>query len=410
MPRLPLHSKLGFSFALTAVLALVLPESGHAAEPIRLAVSADMSGPYVDTTGPGQTVAAQLAIEDFGRMALCRPIELLSADDGNKPDIASSTARRWFDAESVAAIIGGGNSATALGILTVAREKNRAFMIVGAGNPDFAGKNCSPISTQWAFDTYAQAATTGQYLVKQARAETWFFLTADYAFGHALERDTSRVVVENGGKVLASIKSPLGTFDFSSYLVRAQASGESIIGLAIAGQDLIGAVKQASEFGVGRGASAQRLAGLSLLSSDIVGMGLENAQGLIASEAFYWDLDEGTRAFTKRFMERRPGKMPNMLHAHVYSAVTHYLKAVTVVGSTDARAVVAKMKATPVDDFVNKSIRVREDGRVLNNMHVIRVKAPAQSKGPFDVVDVVASLPGEQVFRSAAEGGCAVPN
>lgn len=394
---------------LTLVLgSLFAGAPAHAQTPVKLAISADMSGPYVDTTGPGQTVAAQLAIEDFGGKVLGRPIQLLSADDGNKPDIASANTRRWIESEGIDAIVGGGNSATALAILTVAREKNRAFLIVGAGNPDFAGKNCSPISTQWAFDTFAQAATTGQYLTGQAGGGSWFFITADYAFGHALERDTTRIVRETGGKVLGAIKSPLGTFDYSSFLLQAQASGAKTVGLAIAGQDLINAVKQAGEFGVGRGQSAQRLAGLSLFSSDIPGIGLQNAQGLIASESFYWDRDEGTRAFTKRFMEQRPGRMPNMLHAHVYAAVAHYLKAVQATGTTDARTVTAKMKEVLVEDFVNKDVRIREDGRVLNSMHVIRVKEPARSSGPFDVVDVVATLPGEQVFRSMAEGGCQV--
>lgn len=375
-------------------------------KPLIIGVSGDMSGPYIDTTGPGQVVAAELAVEDFGGRVLGRPILIKVADDQNKPDIASGNARRWFDVEGVEVIAGGGNSTTAFAILNVARTANRAFLIAGAGNPDFTGKECSSISTQWAYDTFAQATATGAYLSHNGDANSWFFITADYAFGHALERDTTRVVKAASGRVAGSVRAPLGTADYSSFLLQAQSSRANVIGLALGGQDLINAIKQAHEYDVTNANRGVRIAGLSLLSNDIPGLGLQAAQGLVASESFYWDRTEETRAWTRRYWAKRPGKLPNMIQVGVYSAVLHYLKAVQAGGTTDATIVTAKMKELPVNDFNLSGVHIRSDGRVLNPMYVLRVKAPAASTGPFDVQEVLATIPGEKVFRSAEESGC----
>ena len=376
----------------------------EAPKPFVIGVSGDFSGPYIDVSGPGQLISAQLAVEDFGGKVLGRPIVLRSADDQNRPDIASANARRWFDVDGAEAVVGGGNSTTAFAVLTAARQAGRTFLVVGAGNPDFSGKECSPISTQWAYDTHAQAAATGAYLSRGA-AGSWFFITADYAFGHALERDTGQAVTAAGGRVLGSVRAPLGTSDFSSFLLQAQGSRASVIGLAVAGQDLINAIKQAGEFGL-VSTGGQRLAGLSLMSNDIVGIGLSSAEGLVASESFYWDRTEETRAWTRRFHARLKDRIPNMVHAATYSAVLHYLRAVEAAGTADARIVNARMRDMPVNDFNNRNVRIRRDGRVLNPMYILRVKAPAASKDRFDVQEVVATLPAEQVFRSAEEAGC----
>lgn len=376
----------------------------EAPKPFVIGVSGDFSGPYIDVSGPGQLISAQLAVEDFGGKVLGRPIVLRSADDQNRPDIASANARRWFDVDGAEAVVGGGNSTTAFAVLTAARQAGRTFLVVGAGNPDFSGKECSPISTQWAYDTHAQAAATGAYLSRGA-AGSWFFITADYAFGHALERDTGRAVTAAGGRVLGSVRAPLGTSDFSSFLLQAQGSRASVIGLAVAGQDLINAIKQAGEFGL-VSTGGQRLAGLSLMSNDIVGIGLSSAEGLVASESFYWDRTEETRAWTRRFHARLKDRIPNMVHAATYSAVLHYLRAVEAAGTADARTVNARMRAMPVNDFNNQNVRIRRDGRVLNPMYILKVKSPRASKDRFDVQEVVATLPAEQVFLSAEEAGC----
>ena len=378
------------------------------AEPFVIGVSADMSGPYVDTTGPGQIVAAEMAVEDFGGKVLGRPVVIYSIDDQNKTDVAAANARKWFDVDGVEAIVGGGNSAAAFAILNIAREAKRTFLVAGAGNPDFAGKECSPISTQWAYDTFAQATATGAYLSRDASAKKLFFITTDYAFGHALERDTTQVVMNSGGDVAGSVRVPLGTADFSSLLLQAQASGADVIGFAVAGQDLVNALKQAGEFGIGPDANGQQLAGLSLFSSDLPGLGLETARGLIASESFYWARNDQTRAWSKRFFERRPRRIPNMLHAGVYSAVLHYLKSVEALGNTDAIAVNTHMRETPVNDFNNTDVRIRDDGRVMNPMYVLRVKRPDQVTEEFDVQEILGVVAPETAFRSRDASGCEI--
>jgi branched-chain amino acid transport system substrate-binding protein len=384
------------------------PARAQAPRPFVIGLTADMSGPFVDFSGPGQVVAAEMAVQDFGGSVLGRPIRILSADDQNKADIASATARRWFDVEGAEAIVGGGNSSCALAILNVARSASRSFMISAAGNPALSGTECSPVSTHWAYDTYAQATATGTYLTEKP-GEGWFFVTSDYAFGHALERDATAVVQKLGGKVLGSVRAPLGTPDFSSFLLQAQAAKARTIGLAVAGHDLINIIKQAGEFGVGASGSGQRLAGLTLFSSDLPGLGLQAAQGLVSTESFYWDRNEETRAWTRRFHEKRPGKIPNLSHAGVYSAVLHYLKAVQAVGSADAVKVNLQMRKTPVDDFNNKNVAIRPDGRVMHPMYVLRAKAPSASKGAFDVQDILATVPPEQAFRAADQAGCKLP-
>lgn len=393
-------------FVAGAAASMLAPRArAQAPKPFIIGLTADMSGPFVDFSGPGQVVAAEMAVQDFGGSVLGRPIRILSADDQNKADIASATARRWFDVEGAEALVGGGNSSCALAILNVARSAGKSFMISAAGNPAFSGADCSPVSTHWAYDTYAQATATGTHLTDRS-GESWFFVTSDYAFGHALERDAAAVVQKLGGKVAGSVRAPLGTPDFSSFLLQAQASKARTIGLAVAGHDLINIIKQAGEFGVGAAGSGQRLAGLTLFASDLPGLGLQAAQGLVSAESFYWDRSDETRAWTRRFHEKRPGKIPNLSHAGVYSAVLHYLKAVRTVGSADAVRVNEQMRKVPVDDFNNRNVTIRPDGRVMHPMYVLRVKAPAASKGPFDVQEVLATVPPEQAFRTADQAGC----
>lgn len=395
------------AFAAGASALFATRASAQASTPFLIGLTADMSGPYVDFSGPGQVVAAELAIQDFGHSVLGRPVRVISADDQNKADIASTTARRWFDVDGVEAIVGGGNSSCALAILNVARRAGKSFMISAAGSPALSGSECSPVSTHWAYDTYAQATATGAYLTQAG--DSWFFVTSDYAFGHALERDATTVAQKLGGKVVGGVRAPLGTPDFSSFLLQAQASKAKTIGLAVAGADLVNIIKQAGEFGVGGTGSGQRLAGLTLFSSDIPGLGLQVAQGLVSTESFYWDRNDETRAWTKRFHEKRPGKIPNLSHAGVYSAVLHYLKAVQAVGSADAIKVNERMRNALVDDFNNKGVAIRPDGRVMHPMYVLRVKEPSASRGSFDVQEILATVPPVDAFRSVEQAGCKLP-
>ena len=391
------------SFLAAAPLAFAGARQSRAqgTTPFRIAVSGDMSGMYQDVSGPGQVVAVRMAVQDVGGYVLGRPIEVLSADDQNKADVASATVRRWFDEEDVAAIVGGGNSSTAAAILGVARDKHKPFMIVAAGNPEFTRSLCSPISTQWAYDTYSAAASTGRFL--SSKGGSWFFITADYAFGHALERDVTSVVSEAGGRVVGSVKVPLNTADWSSALLAAQSSGAETIGLAVAGTDLIGAVKQAGEFGL---TGTHRVAAMIALVSDIVPMGVAAAQGLIASESFYWDRDAASRAWTVRWTSQRPGKVPNMFQAYAYTAALHYLRAVQAAGTDDGPTVVAAMKRMPVDDFNNHAVVIRADGRVMNPTFILRVKKPSDMAGQFDVFDVLGEVPGAQLYRPADVAAC----
>jgi len=371
---------------------------------IRIGVLSDMSSLYSDLAGKGSQIAAQMAVEDFGGKAAGLPVEVVSADHQNKADVGSNLARQWLDVEKVDAIVDVPNSSVALAVSEVVKGKNKVFLASGPATTDLTGKSCTPNTIHWTYDTWALANGTGKEAVK-AGNDTWFFLTADYAFGHALERDVTSVVQAAGGKVLGTVRHPLNAPDFSSFLLQAQQSKSKIVGLANAGGDTITAIKQASEFGLVKG--GQKLAGLLLFISDIHALGLEIAQGLVLTDSFYWDRSDQTRAFSRRFAERHGGKMPTQVQAGVYSAVLHYLKAVdTVKGAQDGAAVVAKMKELPTEDPVYGKGQVRADGRKIHPMGLYEVKAPAASKGPWDYYTLVREIPAEEAFRPLAESEC----
>ncbi len=370
---------------------------------IKIGVLNDQAGPYADVGGNGSVVAAKLAVEDFGGKLLGKRIEVIAADHQNKPDIASAIARQWIDTEHVDLIADGASSSAALAIQEVARDRGRVFIVSGAASSDFTGKACSPTGFHFTYDTYALANGTAKALVKQG-GDTWFFLTADYAFGHALERDTAAFVVAGGGKVLGSVRHPLNTSDFASALLQAQASKAKVIGLANAGADTINSIKQSAEFGIVRG--GQRLAGLLVFITDVHALGLQAAQGLVITNSFYWDKTEKTRAWTKRFMAMNDGRLPTMIHAGTYSGVLHYLRAAQAVNSTDPKVIAAKMHDMPVNDMYNDNVVIRPDGRVLHKMFLMQVKSPDEFKAKFDYYKVLAEIPGDQAFRPIEEGHC----
>jgi branched-chain amino acid transport system substrate-binding protein len=364
---------------------------------VKIGVLSDMSGLYADIGGQGSVIAARMAVEDFKPDSRNMKVEIVSADHQNKPDIGSAIARRWYDVDHVNAITDVPNSGVALAVSNVTREKNGVFLISGAGDSDLTGKQCSPNNVHWTYDTWALAHGTGGAIVRRG-GKTWFFVTADYAFGHALERDTAAVVKAAGGQMLGSVRHPLNTADFSSFLLQAQGSKAQVIGLANAGGDTINAVKQAAEFGIVQG--GQRLAGLLVFLTDVHALGLQTAQGLTLTTAFYWDLNDKTRAFAKRFAALNDGKFPTMVQAGVYSSVLHYLEAVAKVGSaTDGAKVVEAMKATKYDDPLFGPTEVREDGRAVHAMYLVEVKKPAESKGAFDYFKVLEKIPADQAFR-----------
>ena len=371
---------------------------------VKLGVLNDMSSLYADASGKGGLLAAQMAVEDFGGKVLGAPIEVVSGDHQNKPDIGAGIARKWIDADHVDAIVDVPTSSVALAIQEVAREKKRIFLMSGPASSDLTGKACSPYGFQWTYDTYALAHGTGGALVTQG-GDSWFFITADYAFGHALERDTGNAVKAAGGKVLGSVRVPLNTQDFSSFLLQAQASKAKVIGLANAGGDTINSIKQASEFGIVSG--GQKLAGLLIFLTDVHSLGLKIAQGLTITAAWYWDKDDASRAFAKRFMARNHnGLPPTYLQAGIYSAVTHYLKAIREAGTDDADKVAGQMRKTKINDFMTKDGWIREDGRIMRNMYLEEVKSPAELKYPFDYFKTLATIPAEQAFRPLKDGGC----
>jgi branched-chain amino acid transport system substrate-binding protein len=370
---------------------------------VKLGVLNDQSGLYADITGQGSVVAARMAVEDFGGKVLGKPIEVIFADHQNKPDVGVNIARQWIDTQQVDTIVDVPTSSVGLAIQEVTREKNRVFLMSGPASSDLTGKACSETGIHWTYDTYALANGTGKALVKQG-GDTWFFLTADYAFGHALERDTSKFVTDGGGKVVGVVRHPLSTSDFSSFLLQAQASKAKVIGLANAGGDTINSIKQAAEFGIVAG--GQRLAGLLVFITDVHALGLKTAQGLVLTESFYWDLNDETRAFSKRFMERHKGAVPSMVQAGVYGAVLHYLKAIEAAGTDEAKAVAKKMKELPINDFMTKNGSIRPDGRVIRDMYLFQVKKPEESKGKYDYYKLLATIPGNEAFRPMSEGGC----
>ena len=371
---------------------------------IKIGVLTDMSSLYTDLSGKGSELAARMAVEDFGAARKGMKVEIVSADHQNKPDVGSSIVRQWYDVDKVDVIVDVPNSGVALAVNQITRDKGKAFLVSGAASADLTGKACSPNTIHWAYDTWMLANGTGNAIVKTG-GDSWFFLTADYAFGHALERDTEAVVLAGGGKVLGKVRHPLNTSDFSSFLLQAQASKAKIVGLANAGGDTTNAIKQAAEFGLAKG--GQNLAGLLVFVTDVHGLGLPIAQGLIFTETFYWDLNDGSRAFAKRFAPQFKGNMPSMVQAGVYSGMLHYLKAIEALKSdADGAKVVAKMKELPTDDPLFGKGSIRADGRKVHPAYLVEVKAPAESKAPWDYYKVRATIPAEEAFRPLDKGDC----
>ena len=391
----------------TALLAAAFALGAGAAQAqlnVKIGVLNDQSSLYADLTGPGSTVAARLAVEDFGAERKGIKVEIIQADHQNKADVGSSIARQWYDRDNVDVIVDVPNSAVALAVNQITREKGKAFLVSGAATADLTGKACSPNTIHWTYDTWMLANGTGNAIVSTG-GDSWFFLTADYAFGHALERDTEAVVTKAGGKILGKVRHPLNTQDFSSFLLQAQASKAKIIGLANAGGDTTNSIKQAAEFGIIKG--GQNLAGLLVFLTDVKALGLPTAQGLIFTETFYWDLNDQTRAFAKRFSERAPrNNYPTMIHAGVYSAVLHYLKAVEAIKSTDGTKVIEQMKKMPTDDPLFGKGTIRADGRKIHPAYLVEVKKPEESKGPWDLYKIRATLPADKAFRPIDQGDC----
>ncbi len=370
---------------------------------IKIGVLNDQSSLYADLAGQGSVIAARMAVEDFGAAKKGMKVEIVSADHQNKPDVGSAIARQWYDVDKVDAIFDVPNSGVALAVNQITRDKGKALIVSGAATADLTGKACSPNTVHWTYDTWMLANGTGNAIVKTG-GDTWFFLTADYAFGHALERDTEAVVLKAGGKVLGKVRHPLNTQDFSSFLLQAQSSKAKIIGLANAGGDTTNAIKQAAEFGIVKG--GQNLAGLLVFITDVHGLGLNNAQGLILTESFYWDYNDQTRAFAKRFAAADRGVHPTMVHAGVYAGVLHYLKAVQALKSDDGAKVIQKMKEIPTDDPLFGQGRIRQDGRKVHPAYLLEVKKPSESKYPWDYYKIRATIAADQAFRPEKEGGC----
>jgi branched-chain amino acid transport system substrate-binding protein len=370
---------------------------------VKIGVLNDESGPYATLAGPGSRVAALMAVEDFGAAAKGITVEIVFADHQNKPDVGARIARQWYDAEKVDVIVDVPTTSVVLAVNQIAREKGKVLLVSSGGTSDLTGKACSPNSIHWTYDTWALANSTGKALVKSG-GDTWFFLTANYAFGHTLERDVETVVQQNGGKVLGKLRHPFPTSDFASFLLEAQASQAKIIGLANAGRDTTNAIEQGTRLGMVQG--GQHFAGLLVFLSDVHGLGLNKAQGLILSESFYWDLDDQTRAWSARFARRHWGAMPTMGQAGVYAAVLHYLKAVDALRSDDGTMVVAKMKALPTDDPLFGKGTIRQDGRKIHPMYLFEVKKPSESKSSWDFYKLRATIPAADAFRPIDQGGC----
>ena len=387
-----------------AALALMssLAQAEFSDNVVKIGVLTDMSGAYSDLAGPGAVLAANMAVEDF--IAKEKPafkIEIVSADHQDKGDIAANKAREWFDRDKVDVVTELVNSSTALAVIKVSKEKNRIALVTGAGSSRITNEDCNDVTVHWAYDTYATGNGTGKAVVKQG-GKTWYFLTADYAFGQSLEKDTTAVVLANGGQVLGSVRHPFPSTDLSSYLLKAQASGAQVIGLANAGADTINAVKQASEFGI---TPAQKLAGLLMFITDINSLGLKATQGMYLTEGFYWDMNDETRAWSKRYFDKQK-KMPTMVQAGLYSAITHYLEAVKAVNSDDTQKVMAQMKKTPINDFYAKGGKIREDGRMVHDMYLMQVKTPAESRYPWDYYTMRATIPGAEAYEPLSQSRC----
>jgi len=391
------------SLSAAGLLAAVLAGPALAQQtPLKIGVLTDFQSVYSDIGGAGNVEATKMAIEEFGGSIFGKPIELVTADALNKANVAATITRKWYEAENVDMIIDMPTSATALAGMEMSKQFEKIMIVTDAASSDITGKSCSPYTLHWTYDTYANAHTVGSAIVKNG-GDTWFFITADYVFGHSIERDTGDVVRAAGGKVLGSARHPLNTPDFSSFLLQAQSSKAKIVGLANGGGDTINAIKQAAEFGIVAG--GQNLAGIVMFISDIHSLGLKLAQGLIITEAYYWDLNDRTRAFGKRFFERMK-RMPTMNQAATYSATLHYLNAVKAAGTKETKPVLAKMRATPVRDAFTDNGVVREDGRMVHSMFLFEVKKPEESKAPWDYYKVLAEVPGDQAFRPLKDGGC----
>ena len=400
MKHYPLAGMLAAAFAVAAVAAPARAQLSD--DVVKIGILTDLTGLYSDNTGKGTVTATQMAVEDFGGTVLGKKIEVVAADHQNKADVAASVSRKWIDEEKVDVITSVANSAVALATQGVARDKNRVVLNTAAATSDFTGKACSATGIGWTYDTYALAAGTGKAVVRQG-GDSWYFLTADYAFGHALERDTAGFVKEAGGKVLGGSRVPINNSDFSAFLLQAQGSGAKVIGLANAGGDFINSVKQAAECGVTR--SGTRLAALLAVIHDFRSLGLKAAGGLVVTDFGYWNLNDETRAFSKRFMERH-GTPPNFIHLSDYGATMHYLKAIQAAGTDEAKAVVKKMKEMPVNDMVVKNGKIREDGRLSRDAWLVQVKTPEESKGPWDFYKILAQIPADEVIRPLDKGEC----
>lgn len=376
-----------------------------AGAPVRIGVLTDMSSLFSDIGGQGSVIATRMAIEDFGGSVLGRPIELVSADHQNKPDVAANKAREWFDTQKVSVIVDLLPSGVALSVADVARQKNKLVLVSGGGTTRLTNENCSPNTVHYTYDTYALASNTVSALMKQGR-DSWFFLTVDYALGQSLEKDASDTVRAANGRVVGAVRHPTNSPDLSSYLLQAQASNAKVIALADAGGDTINAIKQANEFGLLK-SGKQTLAGLHVFISDVHSIGLQQAQGMLLTTGFYWDRDDETRKWSRRFFERHK-RMPTMVHAGVYSSVMHYLKAIQAAGTDDTQAVMGRMRSMPINDFFARNGRIREDGRMVHDMLLVEVKKPSESKSPWDYYHVKSVIPGEQAFLPLSKSICAL--
>jgi branched-chain amino acid transport system substrate-binding protein len=394
-----------FAAALAAGVALAAPCAATAQisdDVVKIGVLTDMSSLYADATGKGSLAAVQMAVADYGGKVKGKPVEVVYADHQNKPDVGVSIARNWYDNDKVDAIFDVPTSSVALPISALTREKNKININSGGGSSDITGVACSPNTVHWTYDTYALSNVAGRAMVKRGE-DTWFFVTADYAFGQALERDAANVVKESGGKVIGEVRHPLNTSDFSSFLLQAQASKAKVIGLANAGGDTTNALKQAAEFGITQ--AGQKMIALLMEITDTHALGIKATQGLIVTDAFYWDMNDETRAFSKRFNEK-VGHMPTMIQAGLYSATMHYLKAIDAVDTDQAPKVMEQMRATPINDFFAKNGKIRIDGRMIHDMYLFEVKKPEESKGDWDLYNVIATVPGDEAFRPLDKGGC----
>jgi branched-chain amino acid transport system substrate-binding protein len=396
--------RLQLAFASVLAAACLGAPAAHAQisdDVVRIGVLNDQSGLYADIGGPGTVVAARMAAEDAGGTVLGKPVEIVFADHQNKSDVGAAIARQWFDTGKVDMAIGFDNSSVALAVEQLAAERNKIAIAGAVGSTAFTGKACTPNEASWVYDSYALTTSLAKSIVAEGR-DTWFFITVDYAFGQSMEADATNAVLAAGGKVLGSVRHPLNTSDFSSYLLQAQASGAKVVALANGGGDMVNAVKQANEFGL---AKNQTMVSMLVFISDVHSMELQAAQGLKFVTAFYWDRDDESRAWSKRFFARH-GRMPTMAQASVYSAIRHYISAIAAAGTDGTQAVMAKMREMPVNDFYARNGRVREDGRLIHDMYFVQVKKPSESTGPWDYYKILGVIPGDQAFRPLAEGGC----